>query len=503
VTRFDRHLLAGLIAAVSLVPVHSQSNDQRVRPRTIVTTDPELDDSNSLVRFLLYSAEVRTEGLIYASSQFHWRGDGKGTLFGKPDREYSRGGVNLCPCTSWRWKPGERYIDDAVSIYAKVYPNLRVHDRNYPTPEFLRSKIREGNVEFEGDISKDTPGSDLIKRVLLDEEPGPVYLLAWGGQSTIARALESIKQQYEASPEWPTLREKVSRKAIIQAFGDQDGTNASYIKPEWPGIEFRQMSTATWGYGARGVVRPEFARYLSADWTRENVSSVGPFGAFYRVWGDGRQMVPGDIFDYFGLNLSGDALRAKGYRVWTPPQEKGAWISEGDTSTFMNLIDNGLRSHEDASFGGWGGRNAADTDDVGGSPRDYATARWFELAQRDFAARLKWTVTPAFAAANHEPGVIVSGPLNRTAAPGATVRLVANASDPDKNAFTVKWWQYTDADTYPGTISLSTPETLTTTFQVPADATPGQTIHAVIQVTDNGAPPLTSFQRVIVTVQAR
>jgi Protein of unknown function (DUF1593) len=500
---FDRHLLAGLIVAVALVSVHSQSSDQPVRPRTIVTTDPELDDSNSLVRFLLYSAEIQTEGLIYASSQFHWRGDGKGTLFSMPEREYSRGGINLCPCPSWRWKPGERYIDDAVEIYAKVYPNLLVHDRNYPTPDFLRSKIRVGNVEFEGDTSKDTPGSDLIKKVLLDDEPGPVYLLAWGGQSTIARALKSIRQQYEASPEWPKLLEKVSRKAIIQAFGDQDGTNASYIKPEWPGIEFRQMSTATWGYGARSVVRPEFARYLSAEWTRENVSSVGPFGGFYRVWGDGKQMVPGDIFDYFGLNLDADQLRAKGYRVWTPPQQKGAWISEGDTSTFMNLIDNGLRAREDTSFGGWGGRNAVDTDPSGASPRDYSTARWFEFAQRDFAARLKWTITPAFAAANHEPRVTVAGPLNRAATPGSTVRLVATASEPDGDALTVKWWRYTDADTYPGTVSLSSPETLTTTFQVPMDATSGQTIHALIQVTDNGTPALTSFQRVIVTVAAR
>jgi hypothetical protein len=50
---FDRQLLAGLIVAVALASVHSQSSDQPVRPRTIVTTDPELDDSNSLVRFLL------------------------------------------------------------------------------------------------------------------------------------------------------------------------------------------------------------------------------------------------------------------------------------------------------------------------------------------------------------------------------------------------------------------------------------------------------------------
>ncbi len=387
----------------------SQTNSTAPRPRTIVTTDPELDDSNSLVRFRLYTNEVTTEGLIYASSQFHWRGDGKGTLFSVPNREYSRGGVNLCPCTSWRWKPGERYIDDAVDIYAKVYSNLKVHDANYPTPESLRSKIREGNVDF-----------------------------------------EAIKLQYGNSPQWSAIQEKVSKKAIIQAFGDQDGTNASYIKPEWPGIEFRQMSTTTWGYGARGVVRPEYAQYLSATWARENVSSVGPFGAFYRVWRDGKQMVPGDVFDYFGEDATAEELRAKGFRVWTPPQEKGAWISEGDSSTFMNLIDNGLRAYADASYGGWGGRNAPDKDAAGASPRDYAAARWFEFAQRDFAARLKWTVTPTFAGANHEPHVSVTSGLNVTAAPGAMVGLIATATDPDANTLTIKWWQYIDAETYPG-----------------------------------------------------
>ena len=38
----------------------------------------------------------------------------------------------------------------------QVYANLRVHDATYPTPAELRSKIRWGNVEFEGDITKGT-----------------------------------------------------------------------------------------------------------------------------------------------------------------------------------------------------------------------------------------------------------------------------------------------------------------------------------------------------------
>ena len=142
----------------------------------------------------------------------------------------------------------------------------------------------------------------------------------------------------------------------------------------------------------------------------------------------------------------------------------------------------------------------SDKDATGASPRDYATARWFEFAQRDFAARLKWTMTPTFAESNHEPKVSVTSGVNLTAAPGATVRLTATATDPDRNTLTTKWWQYADADTYPGTIAFSAADALTTTFQVPPDAMNGQTIYALIQVTDNGAPPLTSFQRVIVTV---
>jgi hypothetical protein len=33
-------------------------------PRTIVTTDPELDDLNSLLRLLLYSNEIDIVGLV-------------------------------------------------------------------------------------------------------------------------------------------------------------------------------------------------------------------------------------------------------------------------------------------------------------------------------------------------------------------------------------------------------------------------------------------------------
>ena len=44
------------------------------RPRVIVTSDGEIDDECSLVRFLLYANEWDIEGIVTSSSQYHWHG---------------------------------------------------------------------------------------------------------------------------------------------------------------------------------------------------------------------------------------------------------------------------------------------------------------------------------------------------------------------------------------------------------------------------------------------
>ena len=96
--------LAGCAASVFRPPNHPRAPaaPDEQKPRVVVTTDPELDDSNSLIRYLLYSTDFRTEGLIYASSQFHWKGDRTGKTWAVPNREYFRFGLNLCPCESWQ-----------------------------------------------------------------------------------------------------------------------------------------------------------------------------------------------------------------------------------------------------------------------------------------------------------------------------------------------------------------------------------------------------------------
>ena len=555
ITHVTLKYICGCAAALALIPLETvaapahQREGEAAKPRVVVTADPELDDNNTIIRAILLSSGVRLEGLIYVSSQFHWRGDGKGTTQYIAGREYTR--LGLCPCTSWRFSPDERFIDNIVGAYAKVYRNLKVHDPDYPSPEELKSKIKWGNVDFDGDFSKDTDGSNLIKSLLLDAEPGPLYVTAQGGESTIARALKSIYDQYAKTPQWDAIREKVSRKLIIIPSGDQDGTEAGYIRPNWPGVREYEFSGINFGYGAQDRASPEDKIYFSPEWTQENISSRGPLGALYRIWGDGKQMVRGDRTDYFGLSgYTAEELKKMGYMVWMPPQIKGSFLGEGDTPTFLNLIDNGLRAYANPLWGGWGGRIQqgvkgfpafgapppilpADTSGVarglapagsdsnkGSIPKveqkadlmnvhlppgpartaDIA-ARFFAAAQNDFAARMQWSVTPKFSDANHPPVVRIKGPLPIFARSGTTIHLLGEVSDPDQNAVRVTWWQYNDAGTYPGDITFSDPEALTTTFRVPSDAKPGQTIHAILEATDNGTPPLTRYQRVVITVQ--
>ncbi|MBA4849319.1 DUF1593 domain-containing protein [Emticicia sp. BO119] len=501
--------------------VNAQTLLKERKPRIIITADPELDDNNSLIRFILYSSDLDIEGLVYASSQFHWTGDGKGTKWSVPNREYTRFGLNMCPCESWRWAKGERFIHDIVDAYEKSYPNLKVHNPEYPTPTLLKSKIRFGNIEFDGDFSKDTPGSELIKAAILDDKPGQLYITSWGGASTIARALKSIQDQYEYTTQWDVIKKKIAKKVVFLPSGDQDDTYATYIRPNWPDIEYRQFSDVpNYGYGAQLRAKPENAPYLTSAWMKENVTDRGPLGTLYRVWGDGKQMVKGDIMDYFGeAGKTTDELKKMGYVVWMPPQAKGSWLGEGDNHTFMNMLGNGLRAYEAGYYGGWGGGSAnrkdnfafglADTSatamanalsNVNNREKENTFPDFFPQAQQDFAARMKWAVTPKYANANHAPMARIEGPLKIMVSPGSKIRLNGFVSDPDGNTVSTKWWQF-NVGTYPNKVDITKPDALQTEIQIPKDAVAGQTIHVIFQATDNGTPSLTKYQRLIMTVR--
>jgi hypothetical protein len=190
----------------------------------------------------------------------------------------------------------------------------------------------------------------------------------------------------------------------------------------------------------------------------------------------------------------------------------------------MNMLDNGLRAYENGSFGGWGGRVIKEQDDsnvfsmsAGATADEMAASlgsatnkqshnerpypNFFPQAQRDFANRLKWSVTSSYAAANHEPVARVEGLLTLLAAPGQKVPLYGFASDPDGDEVAVKWWQF-HTGSYPGEVEITNPTSLKTDVLIPKDAVEGQTIHIVFEATDDGSPVLTSYRRVIIRVKA-
>ena len=117
-----------------------------------------------------------------------------------------------------------------------------------------------------------------------------------------------------------------------------------------------------------------------------------------------------------------------------------------------------------------------------------------------------------------------------TAKVGEKVTLTAEASDPDDDKLTYKWWHYFEADTYQEYKGTTEPTEVTTDgfqlgwvrkldkgevvdpvelkdsdtdkmfFTIPDDAKSGDSFHIVIEVTDDGAHTLKAYQRVIVTV---
>ncbi len=496
-----------------------ESVQESAKPRVVITLDPECDDLNSLVRFLLFSTDYKVEGIVYTSSQWHWKGDGKLTMFDHRGREWNTY-FGWGPQVTWRWKNGERFIHDAVDIYEQVYPNLKVHNPDYPTPEYLRSKIRWGNIEFEGEMAKDTEGSDLIKSLMLDDVPGTLFVTAWGGQNTIARALKSIEEEYSGTPEWGRIKEKVSEKVMILPSGEQDDTYQNYTKLNWPDIGYSSLGGANipLGYGAQGSVSSKDSIYYTAEWMQKNISSVGPFGPFYRVWGDGKQMYPGDKFDVFGFSgYTFEELADMGYVNSTPIQPKGSFLAEGDTHTFLNLIDNGLRAWEDENYGGWSGRKRLgnivrsgplDLEAIMSNPDGFASffrrrntpndfPDFVPAVQNGLASRFQWSVTPSYEGANHDP--VIDGTSDISAKPGEKVDLRAEVSDPDGNDVSVRWMQF-KVNSYEGEVKADNPTLPSTSVVVPEDAQPGQTIHMVLEAVDNGTPSLTRYKRVIITV---
>jgi hypothetical protein len=103
--------------------------------------------------------------------------------------------------------------------------------------------------------------------------------------------------------------------------------------------------------------------------------------------------------------------------------------------------------------------------------------------------------------ANHPPAVKLAHAVDLKARRGSTVSLSAKGTtDPDGDVLTYRWWQYQEADTSGGTIEIRDARKQEASFTVPGDVGEGETIHVICEVKDTGTPPLTRYQRVVMTI---
>jgi len=431
-------------------------------PRLLVLTDigGDPDDQQSMVRLMLHACDFEIEGLIATAS-------------GTPGEL----GKDIV-------KP--ELIREIVEAYGKVRGNLLLHGSGYPTAEHLLERIKSGNPRRGVDnlgAGNDTEGSRWIISTADKPDSRPLDVVIWGGSTDLAQALWRVRNDRA-----PAQLAEFLGRLRVHAIGHQDDTGP-WILENFPGL-FYILSKAAEGKDMResvyrGMYLGGDESLTSREWIDEHVrEGHGPLGALYPP------------------------------RTWTAPNPHSA-LKEGDTPSWFYFLESGLSDPEHPEWGSWGGRFQRKagllfvdaSDDMSGQRHVRATVwRWRPRFQNQFQARMDWCVKP-FAEANHEPVAVLNGDAGRKvlelrAAPGEKVALSAAGSrDPDGQEVSCRWWVYPEAGTYAGSVSLAGESSLEASLTVPQDAA-GKTIHAILEITDRGHPPLTSCRRMVINVEA-
>jgi hypothetical protein len=438
------------------------------KARLIVLTDlsEDPDDQESLVRLLVYSNEIDIQGMLATTSV--WSRD----------------------------RVSPQIIRGTVAAYGKVRDNLLLHAPGFPTAETLLQTVKACRPELGmaavGD-GKSNDGSRLIVSVVDQSDPRPVWIGGWGGVNCLAQALWDVRRDRS-----PAQVAAFVAKLRVYAISDQD--DAGYwLRRTFPEL-FYIVSPTT-------VEDPD---YIRATWT--GISSKSSLSEHIELVEN--PWLTQHIREHHG---------PLGERY--PPLK---YIMEGDTPSFLNLIPNGLASQVSPAFGGWGGRyelrtphgetrpiwtNSLDVVKLATGqdfPSDQATIwRWREAYQDDFAARMDWTVQPA-ARANHNPIAVVNGSagqdvLELTVKAGENVTLDATGShDPDNDLLSYHWFYYPEAGQRPQTfkprptLGIDGAQSQVAHVTLPKVTAPEQ-FHVILELKDNGAPPLYSYRRVILT----
>ena len=471
---------AAAVMVMAATPHAMAAGTKSDKARLIVLTDIEADadDSESLVRLLLYSSEIDIEAII-ATTSVHQK-------------------TMVAPDT----------IRRTIEAYGKVQPNLLKHEAGYPDATSLLARVSEGPAVYGmagvGD-SKESPGSRRIVQILDEADDRPVWVAVWGGPNTLAQALYTIRKSRT-----PAEAARLIAKLRVYTISDQDDSGA-WMRKTFPDLYY---VVSPGGYGAgtwTGIMHAEPGldnSEISNGWLRDNIQQGhGPLGLMYPDVGYGME---GDTPSFLWLIPNG--LNAPDHPDW------GGWGGR-----YTNYIPKLADMDPNGFTGGvpieaetrpiW--TNAIDTytpyvaadhgravAPAGVSSTNYKTAlwRWRKDFQNDFAARMDWTIKP-YGEANHPPVVRLGHADHFTVKSGETFWLsAAGSSDPDGDSLSYLWLNYPEAGSLAKPIAPNWAENL---YRVPVTApmvTKPETTHFILKVTDKGTPPLTRYARVIVTI---
>lgn len=481
------------------------------KPRVIITSDLEIDDMNSFIHQCLFFNEIDLAGIVVSGSFCHFTGDGvhmqKEVMDHITNRE--EGALEM---TSFRPQPLNWLPDLWNNEYAEAYEFLSQNAEGYPTPEYLTSITKIGNVQFEGDTREDTEGSDLIKACLLDDDERNLYILSWGGFNTVARALLSIYEEYHDTDEWDTVYEKVCDKALISGNG-QDWTYEDLIKDKYPDLVLAHSYCGYAGYSAARNAQADAVHTFQADWLKQNIKfDHGSLMALYKLVNDG-QHIDGeeDRYQFGETNI-----------VYDVEYQDYDFIAEGDSSGIIGLFPCGLRVFENGAFGSYAGRygyTKANGEDAGYKstlsggvvPGQYVNPENNNIEkynpylldfQNEWAARADWCVRP-YEACNHAP-VISDVTADATIAPGGSIELNATITDPDGDECTATWSSDATGSVFSGEgldIYGWKADGAVATFTVPEDAQAGDCFILTLTVRDSAEAVMTRYAQVMITVE--
>jgi hypothetical protein len=467
----QRKLLRFIPVALLCLALSALGETAALKPRIVVLTDIgpsdiEPDDHESMVRLLCYADRFEIEGVIAGSG---WN-------------------------TSGRTYPPEwmTFLQGTIDAYEKDVGNLmkrsgqtafRIDETRqelgyWPSPAYLRAHSMLGSprlgVSALGE-NNDSAGSDFLIRLAAEKDERPIWVCVWGGANTFAQAVWRV--QHTRTPE--QLKEFL-HKFRVYTITDQD--------KDWGKEVPFEISSHQW-------LRREFEKDLVFLWDES---------AWLYQNGTGK-----DNWTSYVSEIQGHGHLGKDY-----PKYK--WGVEGDTPSFLYVMQNGLNAPEHPEFAGWGGTFArglcpdekthAYTNHPGvpvsSASRKYE-ARFYPAIFNDFVARIRWAENGA---GNRNPIVVINGqggldPIEIAAEPGSSLKLDASASsDPDHDKLSFSWWVLTEAGSYRGEVLIGDANSGVATVKIPEDSA-GKSFHVICETTDAGTPSLTSYRRVIVTSQ--